>query len=311
MSEHSAPSRAVVIVSGGDAVSPFTTPESACSIGLAAGNTDTALREFLLERGHRVFTSPAMNGRGPVVEQREGFGPFGGMPFVLSDTMTVNSTGDIDLAGEHLARFLTFLATDYGVEVIDIVAHSMGGLFSRAAIRVLAQTGSPLVIRSLTTLGTPWAGSLVGDYTIGDADLAACAGHPFLERLVQEFKKRADTIPVGAAQQVTARYLMGPGGWNEFQAGVLDDIPVTLIGGSIFEAPGEAKYWPNDGLVSVSSAHAEGVSDAVLPHRRTLTFARTHSYFISDAVQLGPETSLTWDPEVLAAVHEAIVSAGN
>ena len=39
------PGAAVVIVSGGDAVSPFTTPDQACATGLAAGNTDTAIRE--------------------------------------------------------------------------------------------------------------------------------------------------------------------------------------------------------------------------------------------------------------------------
>ena len=51
-------SHAVVIVSGGAAVSPFTTPTQACGSGLAAGNTDTALREALLKAGHQVFTSP-------------------------------------------------------------------------------------------------------------------------------------------------------------------------------------------------------------------------------------------------------------
>ena len=55
----SAMSRAVVIMSGGDAVSPFATPDAACGRGFAAGNTDTALREHLLDRGHQVFTAPA------------------------------------------------------------------------------------------------------------------------------------------------------------------------------------------------------------------------------------------------------------
>ncbi len=59
-----APGHAVVIVSGGDAVSPFTTPQQACASGLAAGNTDTALRQHLLDAGYVVYTSPAMAGRG-------------------------------------------------------------------------------------------------------------------------------------------------------------------------------------------------------------------------------------------------------
>jgi len=299
---------AVVIVSGGDAVSPFTTPTEACATGLAAGNTDTALREFLLARGHAVYTSPAMNARGPVVEQ-DGFGAFGGMPLSLPDIMTVNSTGDVDLAGEHLARFLGFIHEKYGVSSIHIVAHSMGGLFSRSAIRVLQETGSPLRVLSLTTLGTPWNGALVGDFVIGDVTLADAASDPFTERVLTEFQARAATIPVGAAQQVTGRYLSGPGGWNAFQAGVLDDIPVTLIGGSYFSGTGASRYWPHDGLVSLSSAHATDVPAAVLPHRTTLAVDRTHSIFISDAIGAQWSTAMTWDPEVLETVHGAIARA--
>lgn len=66
--EKRAASQAVVIVSGGDATSPFTTPDQVCSTGLAAGNTDTAIREYLLTKGYKVFTSPAMADRGQVVD---------------------------------------------------------------------------------------------------------------------------------------------------------------------------------------------------------------------------------------------------
>ena len=62
-------SAAVVVVSGGDATSPFTTPDAACATGLAAGNTSTAIREFLLSKKYTVYTSPAMAGRGQVTDQ--------------------------------------------------------------------------------------------------------------------------------------------------------------------------------------------------------------------------------------------------
>ena len=75
-------SAAVVVVSGGDATSPFTTPDAACATGLAAGNTDTAIREFLLSKKYTVYTSPAMAGRGQVVDQT-GFGAFGVCPVTL------------------------------------------------------------------------------------------------------------------------------------------------------------------------------------------------------------------------------------
>ena len=55
---------AVVIVSGGDAISPFTTPTDGCAAGQAAGSTDTALRDALLGAGIPVFTSPANAGPG-------------------------------------------------------------------------------------------------------------------------------------------------------------------------------------------------------------------------------------------------------
>ncbi|MDR3661589.1 MAG: hypothetical protein P4L86_14585, partial [Mycobacterium sp.] len=168
-------SQAVVIVSGGDATSPFTTPDQACATGLAAGNTDTALREYLVGQGYTVYTSPAMAGRGQVVDQT-GFGAFGVCPNTLPENMTVNSTGSIDTAGEHLARFLNWLHTEKGVTDVDFVGHSMGGLYSRSAIRVLATTNSPVRIRSLTTIGTPWQGSYLSDYANDIIPLTDCLG---------------------------------------------------------------------------------------------------------------------------------------
>lgn len=309
-SAHSAPQsdgRAVVIVSGGAAVSPFTTPEQACRSGLAAGNTDTALRQNLLEHGHRVFTSPAMAGRGPVVDQ-DGFGAFGDCPITLPDIMTVDSTGSIDLAGERLARFLTHLHDDYGVRELDVVAHSMGGLYSRAAFRMLQHTGSPLRLRSLTTIGTPWEGGFLADYANGTTPLSDCLGDALCERNMIAFKAEVEELMTGSGREVTQRYLTGPAGWNEFQAGVLDDIPVVLIAGDRFTRPEPVNpmVWPNDGLVARRSALAVDVGDRVLPHRRCFTFDDTHSIFVSNEAGLPWETGLTWDPRVHDVVRGAI-----
>ncbi|GAA2543235.1 alpha/beta hydrolase [Mycolicibacterium diernhoferi] len=304
------PPRTVVIVSGGNAVSPFTTPTQACATGLAAGNTDTALRRHLLDRGHTVYTSPAMAGRGPVTDQG-GFGAFGDCPITLPDNMTVDSTAAIDTAGERLARFLTHLHHNYGAAEIDIVGHSMGGLYSRSAIRVLQGIGSPIRIRSLTTIGTPWQGSYLSDYAHGLTPKSDCHGDAFCENAMDDLKAEVERLVAGSGREVNRAYLMGPGGWNEFQAGVLDDIPVTLIGGDRFAAPAGAgpvnpSVWPNDGIVALSSALAVDVSDRVLPHRRCLTFDDTHSIFVSDLAGLPWETGITWDPRVLDAVDAAI-----
>ncbi|CAN3127605.1 esterase/lipase family protein [Mycobacterium sp. smrl_JER01] len=309
---HGAPQpegRAVVIVSGGDATSPFTTPDQACRSGLAAGNTDTALRQDLLDHGHRVFTSPAMAGRGPVVAQG-GFGAFGDCPITLPEIMTVDSTASIDTAGEHLARFLTYLHDTYGVTEIDVVGHSMGGLYSRSAFRVLQNLGSPIRIRSLTTIGTPWQGSYLSDYANGITPKADCLGDRFCEAAMDGMQAEVQRLMAGSGREVNQAFLMGPDGWNEYQAGVLDGIPVTLIAGNRFTAPegnpANPTVWPNDGLVATTSALATDISARVLPHRRCVTFDDTHSIFVSDQAGLPWSTGLTWDPRVHDVVRSAL-----
>jgi len=296
-------SRAVVLVSGGDAVSPFTTPTLACSTGLAAGNTDTALREALLAAGHEVYTAPAMNARGPVVEpDPDSFGAFRGSPVVLPAHMTIVSTGDIDNAGEHLARFLEHLGAEYGVAELDLVGHSNGGLFARAAIRILRETGSALRVRTLTTLGTPWSGANPLRILAGEVPLAECREQASCLAIV-EGMRASMSGQLGLAPQNTVGYLMGDTGWNAAQAGVLDDIPVLLIAGTALDAPGgDPEFWPNDGLVSRWSALAEAIGPEVLPHRTEVAFPLLHSIFIAEQLGEAWATGMTWNAEVLARV---------
>jgi hypothetical protein len=300
----------VVVVSGGDAVSPFTTPDQACATGLAAGNTDTAIREYLLGKGYTVYTSPAMNGRGQVADQ-QGFGAFGVCPQTLPENMTVNSTGSIDTAGEHLARFINWLHDEKGVTDVDFVAHSMGGLYSRAAIRVLATTGSKVTVRSLTTVGTPWQGSYLSDYANDLVQLSDCQGDKLCDSAMKQFKERVLQLMAGSGREVNKKFLTGKDGWNEFQSGVLDKIPVVLIAGKKFTVPGPANpaVWPNDGLVAEESALAKSVSDPVLPHRQCHVFDDTHSIFVSNTAGLEWKTALTWDPQVFEVLHQAIENA--
>lgn len=305
----STPSRAVVIVSGGAAISPFTTPTAGCSSGLSAGSTDTGLREALLGAGLAVYTSPANVGRRAVTDDPEANG-FDGAPEQLPAELTVNAVGTIDEAGRHLAAFLGFLATRDDVREVDLVCHSMGGLFSRAAIRELKTAGHPLRIRSLTTLGTPWTGSFVAEVAGGLADMSLAAGDPRTESIIAEMRDQLTGGSEGAGQQVTSHYLAGTDGWNERQAGILDGIPVTIVAGDWFQASdGDAHAWPHDGLVSVSSALAEHVSPAVVQPRTTHLFHDVHSIFFADQFGLPWHQALTWNPEVFQVVLDAIAEA--
>lgn len=305
-------SRAVVVMSGGDAASPFTTPESGCSVGLAAGNTDTAVRQHLLECGHQVFTAPAHNGRGVVQDpDPDSFGAFGGQPEVLPEQFTVNSDGDIDLAGEHLARFVGLLGERYGIDEVDFVGHSNGGLFARSAIRMLGLLDVPVRTRSLVTLGTPWMGTFPLRWTFGELPDEALMGQEFATSFAHAFRDRVREGDLGLAQENTYHYLVGPGRWNEFQTGVLDDIPVHLVGGTWFTAEeGDPDLWPNDGLVSRHSALAEGLPAAVAPHQSTASFRVTHSIFVADLIKQPWETGMTWNPEVLRSVSDFLADPG-
>ena len=265
---HGSRSRAVVVVSGLASTSPFTTPEAACAVGLAAGSAGTAIRDHLTGKGHTVYTAPAMAGPGQVREQT-GFGAFAGCPLALPENMTIDTTGSIDLAGEHLARFLTYLHTEKAVEEVDLVGHSMGGLYARAAIPALRSSGSLVKVRSLTTIGTPWQGSYLSDYASGTVPLRDCLHDQFCESQMTGFDKDIAQVYVsGSAQEVGQNYLMGAGGWNQAQAGAVENIPVTLIGGDRFTEPGRVnpQVWPNDGIVALRAC-----ASATPPRRSTST----------------------------------------
>lgn len=309
-----AENRAVVIVSGGGAVSPFTTPTEACKTGLSAGNTDTALREYLLEQGKQVYTAPANADWGVVEEpDPESFGAFGDCPEVLPEHLTIMSTGDITASAEKLARFLTFLNAEYGVTDVDLIGHSNGGLFSRGAIRILKQTESPLTVRSLTMIGTPNEGAFPTAYTAGEIGIEECQGDAFCTQFNETWKTYAGAADKGLNAQDTQRYLNGvdgQDGWNQAQAGYLDGIPVMLLGGGYFaNDAGNPQYWPYDGIVSVYSALATSISDEVIPHRTCWSAPLTHSIFVSDAAGLDWQTALTWNTEALERVNQAIDEA--
>lgn len=308
--ERHEPSRAVVLVSGLASASPFTAPDAACATGAAAGADHTALRQRLLGSGRVVFTAPAMAGPGQVHDQT-GYGAFGSCPTALPADLTLDSTGSIDLAGEHLARFIDWLHTHQRIDEVDLVGHSMGGLYARAAIRTLRADRSPVTVRSLTTIGTPWQGSYLANNVEGTVPLSDCVGDPFCDSQMKGYARDIAAVHVsGSARELGQSYLTGPKGWNSFQAGVLDTIPVTLIGGDRFTHPGGGPaVWPNDGVVELRSALARDIDDTVLPHRRCHVVDDTHSDYVSMITDLARDTALTRDPRVLDAVTAAIDDA--
>ena len=292
----------VVLVSGGAAVTPYTTPSAGARQGQAAGNTMTALRARLLADGREVVTAPARIGIGEVREDT-GWEGFGDVPEVLPAALTINAVGEIDAAGASLAAFLDYLEAERDVTAFDLVGHSMGGLFSRAAIRARRDRAGAAPVRRLVTLGTPWTSSVLGDVVSGDLTVAEAHGDPATLAIMAELAPYAAEHSQGAAAQVGQRYLSGPDGWNARQAGALDDVDVTLIAGTYFDAASEPELlWPHDGLVPRGSALATRVPADVLASATRAEFPDVHSIYFADRFGLPWERALTWDPAVLDLV---------
>ncbi|MDQ1306466.1 MAG: hypothetical protein QG671_2298 [Actinomycetota bacterium] len=301
-------SPAVVLVSGLATQTPFTTTTAKCASGLSAGNSVSALRDSLIAAGNQVYTAPAQIGPGEVTST-VGIGPSSDCPTPLPATLTIDTTAGIDQGGEHLAAFLNYLHTQHGVTAVQLVSHSMGGLFSRSAIGQIGPRPGGLEIRSLTALSTPWTGAFPADYAEGKLPLSACAGERTCLQVMTDYKAKLSDVegPQGAANAIGTSDLQGPTGWNVAQGTDLADIPVTLIGGDHFaRSGGSPKVWPNDGIVSASSALARGIDGAPLRVRACLLRPDVHTIGMAAELGLPWTSSITWDPVVLAAVAAAV-----
>jgi pimeloyl-ACP methyl ester carboxylesterase len=306
--------RAVVLVSGGAIRSPFTTPTQACKEGdgfLAAGNTNTALREYLLDKGKQVYTAPAMDDWGPVTDPpRNSVGPFTGCSTQLPESMTILSTGDWNAGGERLARFLGYLRAQYGVTDVDLVAHSNGGLWARAAIKVLKDTRSPITVRSLTTISSPHTGSTPPRFYAGEITLAACMGNAYCEQSVKGWAELVNYLDKGLSAQNTVKYTSGPNGWNAAQGDALKGIPVTLLGGTHFQAAGgDTALWPYDGTVPRHSAWAQDVPAEIIPWRACWSAPLVHWIGQSELLGIPWDRAITNNPAAMARVNQAIDEA--
>lgn len=300
--------RAVVLVSGTAATTPFTTPKSACKTGYSAGNTWAFLRDYLVKRGYKVYTAPASIGGGKVVETKSEYdGPFGKCPKQLPAKMTVNAIGPVDRSGSSLARFLRYLRSEYGVKKVDLAGHSLGGFIGRAGIREVRFNGPSIKFTSYSTLGSPWDGTYIANPKNPADPLSACDGFAPCEAFASSL------LSVPGIEMLTS--MLKPSNtaiWNAAQGGVLDGIPVSMLAGTYFtKEGGTPDIWPNDAIAQLSSAWAQGMSDKLIPHRACYSWPLTHSLFVSKGVGLPDDTSLTWSPTVGAQMKKIIDGAGS
>lgn len=250
---------AVVLVSGFDTSSPFTTSAEECAgrEGPTWGDP-SGPAAALRAAGLAVFTAPVANtGAAPPPACLAA-----GQPAPPASA-TIDSNGDIDANGRALGELLGFLQSSYGVDTVNLVGHSAGGLWSRSAITQLASAGGPRV-QSLTTLGTPHTGSF-------GADLAEtlvngqCKESNQVEQIVCEavlavIQAEFQSLGPTAIEQLTSTFLAG---WNpQQQLG----CPVAVMGGNWLSLPlfPLEYYNASDGIVGQASALGQRATSIML-----------------------------------------------
>ncbi|HEX6655085.1 MAG TPA: hypothetical protein VF153_02625, partial [Candidatus Limnocylindria bacterium] len=169
----------------------------------------------------------------------------------------INSNGDLSANGVALGSFLAFLKDNYGINKVDLVAHSDGGLWSRSAISQ-QQNFPGVTVTSLTTLGTPHTGSFIADVA-EDLNNGQCThGKPIVQAVCLALQSIANQVinDLGelAVEELSSDYLTT---WNPEQK--IGACPVTGIAGTYFNLPLPPSqlpsyYNPSDGLVGQASA---------------------------------------------------------
>jgi triacylglycerol lipase len=244
---------AVLLVSGFNTATPFTTPDPTCD-GKEGPEWDPVggIAKTLKPAGLDVFTAPVRQTGEPLLPPC-----FGAGELVPPDTAVINSNGETDANGKALANLIGFLRDAYGVERLQIVGHSDGGLWSRSAItQDGAYTG--VEVRSLTTLGTPHTGSLVADLAIqlngGQCDFSNEIEQLICDGVVDVAQLMLKDLGQVATSELTNGFLTG---WNPKQR--IGSCPVTGIAGDAVGVnfPGLEYYTPNDGAVGLASALGE------------------------------------------------------
>jgi triacylglycerol lipase len=290
----------IVLVSGVESLTPFTTPDPSCA-GEEGNAWSPMVAPTLKGAQLAVFTAP--------VAPNEKSNPSctAGGPDVTS-AMEINSNGDVDANGLALSQFLTFLQQSYGVATVQLVGHSDGGLWSRSAITQLQ--GGPAIL-SLTTIGTPHTGAWVADVAThasnfpctGLKNASRCAAARAVAKIVFAH------IGENAIYELSSPYLET---WNPQQA--IGACPVTTLAGtasdnSVFS--GASLYYnPSDGLVGEASGlnqDAEALDGSTIPAAPGLDVVARQTFPDFHTPALGEPDELS-DAALAAVVLSAVRS---
>lgn len=300
---------AVVLVSGFDTATPFSTSDPSCAGKEGPTWSDpNGPAAALKAAGYTVFTAPVAQSGEPTPAPCVGSGQA-----APPASATIDSNGDVTANGAALDDLLTFLATSYGVTSVQIVGHSDGGLWSRSAITQLAAGGATgVTVQSLTTLGTPHTGSFGADIAEtlqnGRCDESSVVEQAICDAVLDVIEAEFAGLGQATIEQLSSTYLEG---WNPQQT---IGCPVTVMGGTYVDipyVPGFLDYYdPDDGIVGEASSLAEASTSITLqpipaPGFQAIgrqTFPVVHSSVLTF---LSPDTLLN-QADISAAVVQSV-----
>lgn len=233
--------RAVVVIQGGGAPHPYTTPWGACEGGRPA------FAQALVDAGLPVFTAPGYSNT-----QASTAGETG-CPAQPPVEVQWNTSAYPTQAGQAVLGFLGYLNATYGYRTFDLVGYSYGGVVARATVAALkrrpaAGTMAPafsyaqaavdagVSIPSIVTMNSPHFGSPTYDIAFDPGTYT----QPVRRAWGQQFADAGAGLRVfqvtegaGAVQvlSTTGHATRDPQRWDARQAGVLTGVSLTLIAG--------------------------------------------------------------------------------
>lgn len=163
---------------------------------------------------------------------------------------------------ENWAELFEEVRTELGVEKLNVIAHSMGGLDMRYAISHL---GLEDRVESLTTIATPHHGTALAEIGLKTPELILDRLRDFLNWVGNNMYPRVESDIFGAVSQLTPHYVRNvfnpetpdspKVAYYSYSAAfkttkLLDVSPALLVQTRFLER----QEGPNDGIVSAASA---------------------------------------------------------
>jgi pimeloyl-ACP methyl ester carboxylesterase len=143
----------------------------------------------------------------------------------------------VDFSAWFFEQALEEMELRYGCKQLNIIAHSMGGLMSRAAINMRTRQNRPPLLNRFITISTPWRGHVAAELGVKQSPVVVPSWEDMAPR--SSFLNRLFAVPLPS----TTRHalLFSHRGSNLFTSGN-DDGSVSIGSMLAYEAQDQAFY---------------------------------------------------------------------